>query len=404
MNPNCAILTRTLPLHQWLGRHLSSKKVTQVQLAILVGRSTAQVNRWLSNKEPIPRPLLLQAVSATMPEQMRVAEQMLHIHDRAKILPNETKHIVSTGGSQTALAVAKIIGQRAEEASFHCDKEGSEIQCESLSQYISAGLHIVNMMKACNENDQPFIHEENIRLHLRFPFNVIASDVINFGTKNPASIEETRNNVLRSMALEIKNKPRGNNSEHVRQHAYHMLARCGDTSARSLVLELTTKSKDLATRRTGLYAQIINSPHPQAAERFIYELERDVALTAVTLEFDLVHYGDKALGDTTALNSVENIIVHNLRHIQTHQSSATAQIALQKLLSILLKYGARPFDRRRIYPRIRSILERLQSMDSTSLTPVEKRFVNHFRCLQLNSISALEPVSPSSDQLAFTFE
>src|SRR5207302_9040944 len=101
--------------------------------------------------------------------------------------------------------------------------------------------------------NQPFINEENIRLHLRFPCNVMASDVIHFGAQNPAAIERARTSVLRSMIHEIESKPRENDAGYVRQHAYHMLARCGDASARSLVLELTAKSKDLATRRTGHY-------------------------------------------------------------------------------------------------------------------------------------------------------
>jgi hypothetical protein len=205
------------------------------------------------------------------------------------------------------------------------------------------------------------------------------------------------------MRQTIKNRENGKYFDHVRQHAFHMLARGGDASDRALVFEITKAGKDLATKRTALYAQIINNPNPQAAEKFIFELERDPALAAKTLEFDLVHYGDKGLDDSTPLKSIENIIVHNLRHIQTHQSAATAQIALHKLLSLLYQFGGRPFDRRRIYPRIRKILERFQMMDYIRLTAVEKKFLNQFGILQDNSAPVLGIIHPDSNQLAFDF-
>jgi transcriptional regulator with XRE-family HTH domain len=403
MKPGSAILEQTPSLHKWLGRQLSCKGITQRELAMFLGRSNSQVNHWLSGKEPIPRALFLQAVSSAVPEALTGAGYLLHAHEHAKLLQKAAAKIVSDSGDGSPLAVAKTIGRRAEESAVYCDVEDTAFQYQFLSEYVAAGLIVLNMIKACKEDKQPFINSSNIRLHLRFPHNVMTSDLIQFGAKNPRCLEEARAVILKSMTQSITTRYTGKYADHVRQHAFHILARCGDDHNRALVFELTQSRKDLATRRTAHYARIINEPNPQAAEQFIYELEREPALAAFTLDFDLVHYGDKGLEDSTPLKSVENVIVHNLRHIQTHQSAATAQIALQKLLSILNQFGGRPFDRRRIYPRIRTILDRFQSMDLNRLTHVERKFMNHFWSLQVNSASVLEQVPSASNQMTFGF-
>jgi len=397
------ILEQTPSLHKWLGQRLSKKGITQRQLATSVSRSTSQVNHWMSGKEAFPPALFLLAVTNFIHEEFGAAENLLHVHDITKLLPREASRIVSKGGNVAALATAKIIGKRAEESAAHCDSGECSTMYQFLFQNISAGLNVLNMMKACVEEDKPFIHGSNIKLHLRFPHNVMASDLIKFGTKSPEIMEESCSKILGSMRQTLKNRQDGKYSDHVRQHAFHMLARGGDASDRALVFEITKSGKDLATKRTALYAQIINNPNPQAAEEFIFELERNPALAAKTLEFDLVHYGDKGLDDPSPLKSIENIIVHNLRHIQTHQSAATAQIALHKLLSLLYEFGGKQFDRRRIYPRIRKILERFQEMDYSRLTGVEKRFLNQFGILQDNSTPVLGIINSDSNQLAFDF-
>jgi hypothetical protein len=61
------------------------------------------------------------------------------------------------------------------------------------------------------------------------------------------------------------------------------------------------------------------------------------------------------------------------------------------------------FDRRRLYPRIRTILERFQSSERTRLTGVEKQFMNHFRSLQLQTTPSLTERSDSSNQMMFGF-
>jgi len=176
-------------------------------------------------------------------------------------------------------------------------------------------------------------------------------------------------------------------------------------SHRALVSDLTKKRKDLPTRRTAHYSSIINESNPAAADEFIYELEHEPALAAITLEFDLIHYGDKCLDDPSPTKSIEKVIVHNLRHIQTHERAATAQIALQKLLNILLEFGAKEFDLRRINPRIRTILEKLQSIDGSQLTKVERRFMQHFQGLLASRTPTPPPSRPiEKDQMLFFFD
>src|SRR5205807_2395378 len=114
--------------------------------------------------------------------------------------------------------------------------------------------------------------------------------------------------------------------------------------------------------------------------------------------------GDKDLNDPSPLKSMENVIVHNLRHVQTHRNTATAQIALQKLLNILRELGGRQFDRRRIYPRVRNILGGFQSADYSRLTAVEKQFLDHFHSLQIIEVPPSDDRPPDSKQLTLEFE
>jgi hypothetical protein len=404
MDQNPAILIETPLLHKWLGRRLYEKEISKRQLSRLIGRSESQVNHWLSGKERIPLGLFIQAIDAIIPEESEAAEKLLIAHERAKLVQREAAMIVSDDTPASIIATVKVIVRRAEESAALSEAGDAATQYRTLSDNLSAGLNVLNMVKGCKDEEVAFIHENNIQLHLRFPHNVMTSDLIQFAAQNPRCLDEAREKVLRSMRETVKSKNSAKFSDHVRQHAYHMLARCGDPSSRDLVLEITKSCRDLATRRTAHYARIVDNPNPQAAEEFMFELENSVDLATVTLEFDLIHYGDKILGDQTSLKSVENMIVHNLRHIRTHHRAATTQVAFWKLLNILGRFGAQPFDRRRIYPHIRKILASLQILDSVKLTPIERRFLGQFARLQLTSDLVSESPSIGRSQLTFSFK
>ena len=367
-------LTKIRTPREWLGQVAARYKRSQRSIATELQRDASQVNKWFSGKEPIPHPMFLAAAAAIDSRLGAQAASIWIAHDVANSVASDARRQLLDVSPAVADAAAATLLSRAEISALEFGSDTDPECHEHLSRYVLDAYALLCLVGACQSRRKPFISRDNIQDHLRFPFNVMAGDLMAKGytRQGNEALRQRLRSSMRSTALADGSELRG---IYCRQHAYHMLARYGDPSDGEFACDLMSRSTDLHTRRTARYAEIINISDPRAAERFMYELTHDRRFAQVTLEFDFIHYGDRTLGGI-AKNNVTETVRNYLR--RTRQRSAPSELCLHKLQCILLEFGSEVFEIPSILARVRALIGRIYEIEPQLRTFAEKRFIATF--------------------------
>lgn len=368
-------LTKMRTPREWLGQVAAKYKRSQRSIATELQRDSSQVNKWFSGKEPIPQAMFLAAAVAIDSRLGPQAASVWIAHEVARSVASDARRQLIDLPPAAADAAAATLLSRAETSALEFGNETDPECHEHLSRYVLDAYSLLRTVGACQSRQKPFISRENIQDHLRFPFNVMAGDLMTKGYTKQGN-QAVRNRLrssMRSTALTDGSELRG---IYCRQHSYHMLARYGDQTDAEFVRELMSRATDLHTQRTERYAEIINVDNPAAAERFIYDLTHDRRFAQVTLEFDFIHYGDRVLGGGRRTNNVTETVRNYLR--RTRERTAPSQLCLHKLRCILLELGPEVFQNPAILGRVRGLLGRLYEIEPHNRTSPEREFITTF--------------------------
>lgn len=379
---------------EWLAGLLASAGMSHAALARKIGRSRAEVTRWTSGREQIPRSHLAEIADRFGPPGaldyvMRLKDcedaqdQLLRWSSRlAKRLGTNRSDVGDTLlASADALATPNLVEPAAAQERFRL--------------LTTARFAVTQWSLFTESSDTDLFTPESIGRHLRYPVNHFMGILLldSPGTSAP-SLQITRVLGLANLRELVNSSPVAEMVPLIRHHAIHMLARYGDEADRVTVQEMTIQglnSDDRLSRKLAFSGLIMSQQaDSDNADKFLFELARDSELAAVDLAFDATHYGDLALsaeGQLRPLDSFAPMLIQNIaKHYARPQVyGRLADIDAFRALSVL------DFSRPSELP---------QEVETALVKCVESGAINPsagtFQRMLYQSLSRLPSISPSS--------
>jgi plasmid maintenance system antidote protein VapI len=351
--------------NQWLESKLRDLDISNAGLARLIGRSRTEVQRWVNNREQIPRHHLAEiAAQLGTPQDLEYALKLKECEDFADHLRRRLHQLARIGQCDPAII---------ESATFELLQQKTNEECTaSPSGYASVLLYNMTHASfvfrlwyeaAASREFGNILSPDNMKLQIQYPANHFFGLALNLGLLGGHMAEYREGGLahLRTLATAKQDSP----NQLANHHAIHILARFGSTADQELVTDLienAVESTDLLSIRLGYAGLMLRPSHEHLAEKYVWLLRQDEALSFVDLLFDAVHYGDVALGSNREMpNKVdrfEKSLASIVRRLEQQGRTAVIQdLETFRLLSLMDRIGPAPFCDPQLISRLRLALE-----------------------------------------------
>jgi transcriptional regulator with XRE-family HTH domain len=370
--------------NQWLANLVKQRKISRRRLAELIGKTPTEVQRWISNREQIPRVHLAEIAMQLSPTDFDYVLRLKDCEDFADQLHRRIRQLTDHTEIGEQIEIAKLHHLKAlvsQEA-----YQESDVCVHTLAKYLTDAVFAVRLVHQMIEVSylEPLLSPTNVT-RFQYPVNHFVGLLLDLGTMVSAENNESRWLVdLREGGLtNLRSIVKSNNGqdqalEAVRQFSVHVLARHGTPSDRGYIKERIGGKNALVDplmRRVGFTGLILGGGDPNTIERFLFELQHDNHLATVNLLFDAFHYGDISFDARGVfprdVKKFSQTIPQILRHIeQPEQYRNILDIECLKIVHLLNSIGPKPFMRPQVLVRLRDLV-----FEKAYLLPNEKNIV-----------------------------
>lgn len=303
----------------WLKELLASSGCSQADLGRKIGKGREQITRWVSGREQIPRPYLVEIASSIGSE--RDVDHVLRLKDAEDCrdgLQRQAKRFAKLAHVEAEDAVsAMLLAMDRSLKSVHID------EIARLSEWIRNLGDATFTLRTWADflqdgtTNPTLISAGNVSRHLQYPVNLFFGAVLEM-TPGSSIAREVGLAELRRL---VGGAPHAEAVPLIRQHALHLLGRYGDAADRETVTHMVnsgTQSADALDRKLAYCGLIMSSSGVEAAEEFVYHLARDEVLAGVDLAFDATHYRDLTLDQDGTLQKPRAALVGLATNIAKH--------------------------------------------------------------------------------------
>lgn len=329
---------------EWLAGLLASTDMSHAALARRIGRSRAEVTRWTSGREQIPRRHLAEIADQLGPSSaLDYALRLKDCEDAQDNLLRSSMHLAKRIGTRssdiggTLLAAVNVLE--------NTNLTGINAAQERMRLLTAASFTVDQWSSFAEHNNADLFTPDSIGRHLRYPVNHFVGTLLlgDLETSGP-TLPMTRVLGLTNLRELAKNAKLSDRTPLIRHHAIHMLARYGDEDDRATVQEIILRglrSADRLSRKLGFSGLIMaQGADSEIADQYLYELVRDSELAAIDLAFDATHYGDLSLGADGTLRPLDSfapMLIHNIikHYKQPEVYGRQADIDAFRALSVL---------------------------------------------------------------------
>jgi len=379
---------------EWLARLVASADMSHAALARKIGRSRAEVTRWTSGREQIPRMHLAEIADQFGPSgALDYVMRLKDCEDAEDLLVRWSSRLAKRLGTNRPDIGDTLLASVHALATPNLAKPAAAQ--ERFRLLTTARFAVTQWSLFAENNNTDLFAPESIGRHLRYPVNHFMGILLldSPGTSAP-SLQITRVLGLANLRELVKSSPVAEMVPLIRHHAIHMLARYGDEADRGTVQEMTLQglnSHDRLSRKLAFSGLIMSQQaDSDNADKFLFELARDSELAAVDLAFDATHYGDLALnaeGQLRPLDSFAPMLIQNIaKHYARPQVyERLADIDAFRALSVL--EFSQPSE---IPQEVETAL--VKCVESGAINPS----VGAFQRMLYQSLSRLPSISPSS--------
>lgn len=355
--------------NEWLAQAVEERGISRRGLAAMIGVEATRVQRWISDRESIPRHHLAEiARQIGLPGDEGYVLRLKDCEDFADRLSKQAAELASQTGNMTGEQIERAVLRRVGDLLSQETGLGRNGRVEVLARHLLDANFAMQSWLQTAEQDyspkSPLFSPINVVRHLRYPVNHFVGVLLD--------LDVFREGGLTNVHKLVEKEGVRNQAELLaRQHAIHMLARHGNVTDRDFIKEILRQesaSHDLMMKRLGFVGLLLVEGDPEIMGQFLAELQRDPKLATVNNLFDAVHYGDIRVeakgGIPETASEFNRAIPHILRHLeQPRQYQNILALELRKLLHILDQVGPKPFLRPQILVRLANILLQLNGVE-----------------------------------------
>ena len=313
---------------QWLAELLASSRVSHAALARRIGRTRAEITRWTSGREQIPRVHLAEAADQIGPPwALDYALRLKDCEDAEDHLARSSLRLARRIGTKSPDIAEAVRG--AVEPLRNPNLDGITAAQELMRLLTAANFAVSQWTAFVENNDIDLFTPDSIGRHLRYPVNHFVGTLLaEAHAQRAPSLIVTRTLGLANLRKLVGDSSLAAKVPLIPHHSIHMLARYGDESDRATVQGTVLqdlKSDDRLSRKLA-YSGLIQSPSADAdvSDRYLYELTRDPQLARIDLAFDATHYGDLTLSADSQLRPLDHAAPKLLQNILKHYSQTDA--------------------------------------------------------------------------------
>jgi len=391
--------------NQWLRDALQDKRLSTSGVARQLCLSAPQLSHWVNGQERIPRHHLLELAELLDPQDGIYVGQLKDCEDFLDQLHKAAQNFAADDQGLATFVESRVCEKLHTLLSQELDSTPAELV--SLGVRFLAAAHFC-LRRAISLRDnpaQPLVGFENVRLHLRYPYNHFLGLLIDLPT-HPACqaqwhvvLSVFRQDALRS--LRESSRAPGDSSSvsiFIRHHATHLLAQHGelvDQESVERIISHTQLSKDAMLHRLAYAGLSLTGRIPELAQRYLQELRRNEALRLANVRFDAIHYGDISLEqDLVPAITIPNTVNHVLRHILCPEHyRSIGPVEQQTITDIFELFGQSAFQNPRALNWLQHLL--LDGNESLKTTELSSYFIKAVRSI----VNELKP--PEHAQISY---
>lgn len=289
---------------QWLSQILTDRRMSNADLARLLGVSRAEVQRWSDGDKVVPRHHLAEAAlhmgthgDLAFALQLKTCEELT---DRLRTQVEGLARRIECRPEPLTAAVLSLAWALAREKS---GRGSAQLADRYLRRLSDARFVLRTLAEAARKADgSRVLSSHTIYRHLRHPANHFLGLVLDLAVQTPGVFDNGlpgfRAELLRGLRRLALTAPHSGPSALVNHHAIHLLGRHGDADDRGLVRDLigtACTADDPFSVRLGYTGLIAGTKDPDMVQRYIAQLRRDYFLAQSDLAFEALHYGDLVL-------------------------------------------------------------------------------------------------------------
>lgn len=353
--------------NEWLAGMLDEMGMSNSSLARLIGRSRTEVQRWVNNREQIPRHHLAEiAAQLGTPKDLEYALKLKECEDLADSLRRRLRQLARKGRCDpTAIesAVFQLLNTKTAEEGAAGPSEHASIHLYNMT-HASFVFRLWDEAASARKFDS-ILAPENMKMHIQYPANHFLGLALSLEVADSASMADFREQGLahlRDLATARNLDSRDQLSSH---HAIHMLARFGSSNDRAMItglIEDATKSTELLSIRLGYAGLMLRPGNEELIERYSWMLQHNDALAFIDILFEAVHYGDATLGPDRQMpryaDRFEKSLASILRRLEQASSAAVRELETLRLISLLDRLDPLSIDDPLLVLRLKASLEK----------------------------------------------
>lgn len=347
--------------NEWLAQAIQQRGVSLNRLAGMVGIEPTWLQRWVSNREAIPRHHLAEIASqvARAGEVLRVLrlkdceELQFRLRKRSEEL---ARHCARTTSDQLMTALMNRIGFLL---------SITTPSAELFAQYTVDAMYVVRTWTRAAEEDyrEALFSPTNVARHFQFPLNGLVDTLLD--------IADLSQPLIASMHRVALDRQASGSRRVVREHTIYTLARYSagfDRQEIARLLMRESESADAWMRRTALYMLVKTTRDLDAVSRHLHQHRRDGSMATAAIGQEAAYARDAILdpraGPLVEAVSFDRTVHHILRRLEQPESHGDHHaVDLQTLLFILDTTGPSPFRRPDVTRALVRVVEWLREVD-----------------------------------------
>lgn len=306
---------------QWLSELLTSSGISHAALARQIGRSRAEVTRWTSGREQMPRMHLAEVADQFgSPDALDYVMRLKDCEDAQDQLLRWSSRLAKRVGTSSPTVGDTLLV--SVDALANPVLSGIAAAQDRMRLLTVAKFAVTQWALFAEGDNEDLFTPESIGRHLRYPLNHFMGTLLQDASPAPSAILITRALGLANLRKLVKAEGVAERIPLIHHHAIHMLARYGEDNDRATVSDLIIQgvnSEDRLSRKLGFSGLIMaQGTDSEISDKFLYELTRDPELAAVDLAFDATHYGDLNLDAAGQLRPLDRLAPMLLKSIAKH--------------------------------------------------------------------------------------